>query len=954
MLNRMAFEASRTPPAVLHPSSPVSIDLLNLAGDNGIYGVGADNPRSRVLKAGLLLKTPFITEKLGLALGEMVAMMALGATEITFPVVSCESRLHHPIIFEIHENTSGPDAIERMPEWAGEPSVIRIQGNSRTLPKVLRKWTGWVFVDSGPESETIDRFRKRVAACGRPLQTGQVCRSGGVKERIAWTGEIDVVKDLAWSIPRGAGSIQGMILLSKPEQTRLSVQMDMEMVLRSLGYDPEIVVLNAYKPGLSWLMEGVLPELTCHSDIARLDIFYQPFIGWEGALELRSRWLQELFPAAELISARLGIDTDHIHFFETPEQPDVYRIQARSSSNEIVMDEGFSPRWFRMMYLEGRLELGYVHPTTGGIRIWQNDRVLLDRSVPTDRERFWETFQNKWLPALFESMRNRRRCQPGRQALAFWDAIRFHVWIEETDVALGIGDERICPMDALHEDIYFVLLAAFAEFRNQAGLSDAMHLGRILPKTFSCYTGDSPAARMTATPLDWPEYLGDEAVVPGPDMKIIGLQLVKKKIRVDMTFSSDSESDEKLNVWAEVLRKRGLDVNVFPGMLGVWMNPPDRKSPEGQAESPQPRRLKMLQADQMLLYSDVKKWVKKWQDVPHLSVWQAADSFQNRSVWAVEAVLAGGGQWVSIPRLRLLKPTLFCNARHHANEISSTTACLIAAGELAVTSAGQDCLRYVNVVFVPMENPDGVCTLEELLIGTGRKIHAARYNAMGAEYYSDYFRDPPRFPEAAAKTRLWKRWLPEIMIDHHGVPIREWDQPFSGYAPTGFAEYWIPRTFVYTHIPFSNSPGHPLHETAQSLATLMREVLTAEPDIVASNQEIARRYDRYARGPQPDVFPPTSSDPLLVYPLSERGQHTNFAVRYPDITRSDIIVEVPDEVASGDMLERCVRAHRKIQEAAILFLQRSRGYAYMERNPDTGTYRLLWQPSSTADKKKED
>lgn len=311
---------------------------------------------------------------------------------------------------------------------------------------------------------------------------------------------------------------------------------------------------------------------------------------------------------------------------------------------------------------------------------------------------------------------------------------------------------------------------------------------------------------------------------------------------------------------------------------------------------------------------------------------------------AVEAVLASRGKCVSIPKLRLLKPTIFCNARHHANEISSTNASLISAWELATTLPGQEWLRNVNVVFVPIENPDGVATLEEMLPqGPGRKLHAARYNALGAEYYSDYFRIPPRFPEAAAKPKLWKRWLPEIMIDHHGVPSHEWDQPFSGYVPNGFREYWIPRTFVYTHIPFSDSTDHPLFETARGLVTIMMDTLKSEPDIVALNQEIAARYQRYARGPHPDVFPPTSTDPLLVYSLSDRSRHTNFAVRYPEITRSDIIVEVPDEIASGEMLERCVRAHRKIQEAVILYLQRPKGCVYKETDSNAGTLRIRWK-----------
>jgi len=124
---------------------------------------------------------------------------------------------------------------------------------------------------------------------------------------------------------------------------------------------------------------------------------------------------------------------------------------------------------------------------------------------------------------------------------------------------------------------------------------------------------------------------------------------------------------------------------------------------------------------------------------------------------------------------------------------------------------------------------------------------------------------------------------------------------------------------------------------------MMDDALKSQPDIAASNRQIATRYQRYAWEPQPDVFPPTSGEPLLVYPLSERSESTNFAVRYPEITRSDIIVEVPDEIASGDMLERCVRAHRKIQEAAILFLQRPKGSVYKESDSKTGNLRILWK-----------
>ena len=951
VLDRLAFG---TPEAASpSPHAPaVSIDLLNLAGENGIYATRHQNPRSRILKAGILLETPAISHKLGLALGEMTAMMSLGATEITLPIAGSGKTLNPEILFEIREDGQVPDAVKLLSRKSGDPQVIRIQGNPRTLPDALRKWVAWTMADGGPGCKDINRFREQVALfqqliSGKGYAGQRLAGSGGkIKDYLTWTGEIEVLLDLASDIPGGRGKIRGLILLSKPREKRNHIKNVLEELFRSRGYDPSLMVLNAYKPGLCWMMEVILPELKGGPAIDSLDIFYKPFVGVDGALELRSRWLQELFPVAELMAGQLGLEDHQIRFSGIPDQPDIYRILARSDSGQVLIDEGFSPRWARMMYVEGRPELGHVHPTTGGIRLWQSDHTILDQAVATDRERFWQIFQKNWLPALMDMMRNRHTCHPREQALAFWESIRFQVWIEETDMPLGIGEERICPMEALHEDLYFVLLAAFADFSTNCGFPDSLQLGKILPKTYSYTRGKNPSAGLIAQPLEWPTGIELEDAASGPDTEVLGLRFTDKSLRVDLSIPSGSIKDEVLDAVIADLHDRSYDAERFPGHIGLWIKPPVPK-PASDFCSSGKMMIQEMDAppgNRLLLHAEVRNWLKRFDGVPHLSVWQAATSYQNRPVWAVEAVLESPGKWVSIPKLRLLKPTIFCNARHHANEVSSTQACLAMAWTLATTLQGLEWLRNVNVVFVPVENPDGVATLEELLPqGSGRKHHAARYNAMGAEYYSDYFRSPPRFPEAAAKPKLWKRWMPEIMIDHHGVPSHEWDQPFSGYAPHRFQEYWVPRTFVYALFPFMDRHDHPLYETAQNLAKMMDDTLKSQPDIVSLNREIAARYQRYARGPQPDVFPPTSGEPLLVYPLSERSKSANFAVRYPEITCSDIIVEVPDEIASGDMLERCVRAHRKIQEAAILFLQRPKGSVYKESDSRTGNLRILWK-----------
>ena len=988
VLDGMAFgepEIIPPPPPPPPPCFPAPApDLLNLAGDNGIYETIDQKPRSRILIAGIHLETPNISHKLGLALGEMMAMMSLGATEITLPAAGCGKILNRKICFNVHEDDLMPDDVRMITRTSGDSRVVLIQGNSRTLPDALKKWAAWSMADGGPGSADVDRFREKVAIfrqmlsgkgyAGRrlyaegsenpsrkflkpkqclyhkpsilsfhPIQPG---RAGKIVDYVTWTGEVEALLDLSSRIPVGQGKIQGTVLISKPMEKRSQIRIALEAALRSSGYEPSLLVLNAYKPGLSWLMEVILPELKCVPAIDRVDIFYQPFVQTAGALELRSRWLQELYPVAELLADHLGLKNHQFYFTESRDQPDIYRILVRSASDAVLIDKGFSPRWTRMMYMEGRPDLGHVHPTTGGIRLWQDDHTILDEPVATDRERFWRIFQKSWLPAIMEVMRNQRRCDPREHALAFWESIRFNVWIEESDAPLGIGEERICPMEALHEDLYFVLLAAFAEFSKDLGFPDSLQLGRITPKTVSNTRGKKPSASLIAQPLDWPVGMELEDVASGPEPEILGLQFARKSLRIDMSIPSGRLKDKALDALIADAHFGSFDAERFPSHIGLWIKPPGFKpgSDFRRSGKQQIRQMDVPPANQLLLNPEVSAWLERFDVAPHLSVWRAATSYQSRPVWAVEAVLESRGKWVSIAKLRLLKPTLFCNARHHANEVSSTNACLGAAWDLATTSSGRKRLRDVNVVFIPIENPDGVATLAELLPqGSGRKHHAGRYNALGAEYYSDYFRSPPRFPEAAAKPRLWRRWLPELMIDHHGVPSHEWEQPFSGYAPHRFQEYWIPRAFVYTLVPFMDTPGHPLYETARRLVEKMGDALETHPDIAASNQEITARYQRYARGPQPDVFPSSSNKTLLAYPLSGRSASANFAVRFPEITHSDIIVEVPDEIASGDMLERCVRVHRKIQEAAILFLQRPKGSVYKESDIESGTVRILWK-----------
>jgi hypothetical protein len=386
-------------------------------------------------------------------------------------------------------------------------------------------------------------------------------------------------------------------------------------------------------------------------------------------------------------------------------------------------------------------------------------------------------------------------------------------------------------------------------------------------------------------------------------------------------FRADRSGKKKLRLWVKA-----------PGL-----QPEHRKTVFSRSKGPPKNRL--------LKAGEVSHWIERLGQLECISVWQASHSLQGRPLWAMEAVLKQRGSLTSLARMRLLKPTFLFNARHHANEISSTNATLFMAWFLGTTHAGHDLLKHVNVAWIPLENPDGVATLEELLpYGRDHKLHAARYNALGVETYGEYFEEEPRFPEALAKTRLWRRWLPEVMVDHHGVPSHEWDQPFSGCAPFRFREFWIPRNFVYACIPYVNEPGHEHHKTAKGLSALLGKAMRGVPEIVQQNHELASRYRRYARGPEPQTFPDSKGEPMLVVPPLGRTYSTNFAVRYPEVTRSEIILEVPDEGASGRHLELCVLAHLKTEEVLLHAFRRTKGRIHAKAHPKTGLQHLSWVP----------
>jgi hypothetical protein len=888
-------------------------DLLDL--DPSLYHAPPEDPRARELALSIELASPTIAFQLGLALSDAVVQAALESTRLELPLAVRGAAPGGGVLLRVEEGAA-TDPRLAVVHTSAEGVILRASGAGAGLARLIRHWTDIGFAAAAPAGESSRQWRERIdvyrseAPDDAPLPAE--APAAAVRRRVSWEPETERMLEIVRRTPLGRGEVRGLALVSRPAKARAQVRRELERELRAKGYRPNVRVLNAYKPGLSWLREIVQPALAALAGVDRVRIACRTVAADPPGMEMRSRWLQEIYPGPDMLAAALGLPIGNVRLLVRDRLPETYVVTARDRDGRRVYQEGFTPRTTRLPYLTGRAEPAWVHPCTGGIRLVADGRILVDEDLPTDREVFWRFYQEAVLPALEAAMADRLAAGGGPPP-AFWEEAAFDVRIPEADERLGLGEERIAPLEALHEDLYFGLLEHFASFAERHRLPAESQFGRILPRVSTQAPSGRPAAVFKAVPFTGTAAFGGSRRATVTALGIVGGRL---------EIATEAGGKGPLLLTAARLRAVAA-VKAADGRTPV--PPLDRRYTPGEVDD----------------------WVGRLGGMPHLHVSQAGTSWQGRPIRAVEAVSAGGGRRFSVARLRRLKPSLLVNARHHANEVSSTTAALRLAWELAATPKGRAVLKRVNVVIIPVENVDGVATLAELLPGCeGHKLHAARYNALGVEWYGDYFRERPRFPEARVKPLLWRRWLPLLVHDMHGVPSHEWEQPFAGYAPGRFRAYWIPRAFLYAILPFIEDPAHPGHRAARTLARVMALAVGADPDLRRRDRELKERYERYARLREPQVFPPAGRSRLTVLPSDRRLAGLNFGVQRWPVTVSEIVTEVTDEVVSGPLLAACARAHLTVAWSLLRFLARQAPGRLVRRASSEGGLSLTWEPGT--------
>ena len=196
--------------------------------------------------------------------------------------------------------------------------------------------------------------------------------------------------------------------LSEPPEIRRQIEQQARAELIKAGADEKqttVTVLSAYKQGYSWLYDVVRPALAGKA-VDQITIKFAeigPPAGWkQQGMFAPTRWLLEIYPIDEILASELKIDLKNIHFEMAPIGSPAYEVIATARGGAPLLRQTFEPAIVERPFFDRFPDYEHVRVTTGWIKASVAGKPAVDERIATDPERFWDRFQSKTLPALYD------------------------------------------------------------------------------------------------------------------------------------------------------------------------------------------------------------------------------------------------------------------------------------------------------------------------------------------------------------------------------------------------------------------------------------------------------------------------------------------------------------------------------------------------------------------------
>jgi hypothetical protein len=768
--------------------------------------------------------------------------------------------------------------------------------------------------------------------------------------------------------------VQVDVEVSENPEIRQELERELTDALKQAGITPERVrVICAYKQGYSWLTDYVLPRLHGRN-VASVQIRFPTATAPSGELQygLPIRWLQELFPVDEIFARDLHLPVDATTFEKIDGGPITYRVEAKDGSGKAVFSDEFSPRFVEREYYPLKA-VAKIQYTTGGFTAVVNGQTLADVHVRTDPERFWDYYQTTAFPRMVEYVRRYTGGDLSARNQPFFRDLVFDITMSEPDFRLNLDEERISSLDSLHEDLMFDTIDFWSILSGKRPGSRDVAPGRIMPMIHPVEPGKAPRVTVTlngnAVPrprldVSWKTRAGEtgsrsielaEAGVTAPRVTAIRIRAGIDQVE-DVTVAApaksfaDAEGAARLVEAFNRVQEAGAlnralayehveHLTLVPAFgaarFARTLNPHGAER-TGRTGVLAPKRAdpggRIVTWDHVIGPDELEQEIlPKFAAFSEINSYVAGRTYRGRNVWAMDVMLPIRSTLWSQAKASTMKPVLFVTTRQHANEVSATSATLRLMELIARDPAYHKYLNRMNIVYNPMENPDGAANHQEFHKLTPTYILHGGYWSSVARDVGAYIWDPdPLLPEALVRRKLYDTWLPDIYMNTHGYPSHEWVHQFAGYKVPWFLLFWIPRGYHINlhHMDDQNYPDH--DAVGRELRERIIEEVQGNPTIRATNARLLHRYEKYAYRYEPDPFrlelykgmnilfehsysyedgEPFRSK-IYVSSLSQRPSHEahSFLERYPQITVLDLGCDMPDETASPQWMENMAAA----------------------------------------------
>jgi hypothetical protein len=330
---------------------------------------------------------------------------------------------------------------------------------------------------------------------------------------IPWEGRrlLDKVRSAASQIKRGQ-PVDLLAEVSEGPAELAKLKTHLEQILSSAGAfadQTHVEVLCAYKPGISWLMDEVAPELKGKS-VSRLVIEFKPDIdaSHTSVLYSHARWLEELYPVDEMLSRVLSLSLDKIQFKEMASATGpTYRIEAYGEGGQELLAREFTVHTADRPYSGQFPEYDHVQVDTGWVRLTSGDKTILDEGVKTDEEMFWDHYQAITLPRIFRFIMEQNDGDPKLEYQPLFDTLAVKIHLSEPDYDLGLDHERISSLEALQEDTFYSTQNFFYMLGtlDSTGLFD--YMGRVIPIVYPSTDGQDGQVQIDFYAKDGPHPL---------------------------------------------------------------------------------------------------------------------------------------------------------------------------------------------------------------------------------------------------------------------------------------------------------------------------------------------------------------------------------------------------------------------------------------------------------------